>query len=43
VLAFLAEMIRVKEGLGSIGEVETPFLETGLAFGFIPFEFDAQV
>jgi hypothetical protein len=37
------ESIGVKEGLGRISKVEPPFLKTGFAFGFIPFEFRALV
>jgi hypothetical protein len=37
------ESVGVKEGLGRISKVEPPFLETGFAFGFIPFEFYALV
>jgi hypothetical protein len=37
------ESIGVKEGLGRISKVEPPFLKTGFAFGFIPFEFHGLV
>jgi hypothetical protein len=35
------ESIWSKKCFGRIGKVKTPFVETGLTFGFIPFEIHA--